>query len=371
MQSMKKYLVRISTFIPIIALWILTIFLVIYLSVNYLPWHESFPYYTDISHYGRYFATLAHFDGIHYLRLIQQGYQDIGSQAFFPVYPLVIQTLTFGYFDPLATAIFINISLVVGSLYLVGLSLPKNIVLKFALLLLSFPTSFYLLCNYTESLFIFLVLLFFNLLSRGKYLSASLVAGLASGTRLVGVFLAISLAIEMYKSRQSTWKIISLVMIALLGISSYIYYLAFRFEDPLMFVHVQTMFGAGRSGGEIILLPQVIYRYLKIFITVSPLSILYIRALWEFGLFCISLFVLYFYRRIISLPVLTFCLLCVLLPTLSGTLSSIPRYLLVIIPLLSGLTANISAKYFWGLLTFQYVMLIIVLAIFTQGIFVA
>lgn len=368
---MKRFWAKISLFLPTFFLWVITIFLVIYLSIQFLPWQPSFPYYGDISGYGRFIATFAHFDGIHYLRLIEHGYRDVGSQAFFPVYPLLIRVLTFGYFDPLLTSIVINSILVVGSLYLVSLMLPRSAFTRFVLLFLAFPTSFYLIFNYTESLFIFLLLLFFHLLSKKSYLASALVAGIASGTRLVGVFLAISLVIDMIKNKKSIFSIIGMFTISLTGLMSYMYYLNLKFGDPLMFVHVQTMFGAGRSGGDIVLLPQVIYRYIKIFFTVSPFSLLYLRAAWEFILFGLSIIVLYLYRHRISLPVMFFCILSILLPTLSGTLSSIPRYLLVIIPLLAGAVEDHINQSFWVIFSIEYAMLSIALALFVQGIFVA
>ena len=215
------------------------------------------------------------------------------------------------------------------------------------------------------------LLLFFHLLSKQSYLQGALVAGIASGTRLVGVFLAISLVIDMIKNKKSIFSIIGMFTISLTGLMSYMYYLNLKFGDPLMFVHVQTMFGAGRSGGDIVLLPQVIYRYIKIFFTVSPFSLLYLRAAWEFILFGLSIIVLYLYRHRISLPVMFFCILSILLPTLSGTLSSIPRYFLVIIPLLAGAVEDHINQSFWVIFSIEYAMLSIALALFVQGIFVA
>lgn len=368
---MKKYWAKISLFLPSFLLWVMTIFIVIYLSIRFLPWQPSFPYYGDISGYGRFIATFAHFDGIHYLRLIEHGYKDVGSQAFFPVYPLLIRVLTFGYFDPLLTAIVINSILVVGSLYLVSLTLPRSALTRFVILFLAFPTSFYLLFNYTESLFIFLLLLFFHLLSKKSYFASAVVAGIASGTRLVGVFLAFSLVIDMIKNKKNIFSILGMLVISLTGIMSYMYYLNLKFGDPLMFVHVQNMFGAGRSSGDIIMLPQVIYRYIKIFFTVSPISLLFLRAGWEFILFGLFIIVLYLYRHRISLPGMVFCILSILLPTLSGTLSSIPRYLLVIIPLLAGAVEDLQTKSFWAIFSIEYAMLNIALALFVQGIFIA
>ncbi len=46
-------------------------------------------------------------------------------------------------------------------------------------------------------------------------------------------------------------------------------YLQLVFGDWLYFWHAQPVFGAERSGGSIVLLPQVFWRYLKILSSVS------------------------------------------------------------------------------------------------------
>ena len=121
---MKKLLAKIKLISPLYILWIITILIVGIYSIHNLPFTPSFPYYSDLSaHYGRAVASFAHFNGIHYLRLIKHGYDDTGSQAFFPVYPFIIRTLTLGVFDPVYVAIIFNalcllVSLIVTTSYL-------------------------------------------------------------------------------------------------------------------------------------------------------------------------------------------------------------------------------------------------------------
>src|SRR5688572_29034439 len=35
------------------------------------------------------------FDGVHYLSIAQNGYQALGSQAFFPLFPIIVRWLSF------------------------------------------------------------------------------------------------------------------------------------------------------------------------------------------------------------------------------------------------------------------------------------
>ena len=369
---MKKLLVNLKLISPLYILWIITILIVGIYSIHNLPFTPSFPYYSDLSaHYGRAVASFAHFDGIHYLRLIKHGYDDTGSQAFFPVYPFIIRTLTLGVFDPVYVAIIFNALCLLVSLIVTTSYLTKVQAKRFLLLFLTFPASFFLLANYTESFFILLVVLFFLFLQQKKYLLSAIIAGIASGTRLVGVFLSLSLLIELVRNRQIIYRSTFLLLVSVSGLVSYMYFLFVRFGDPLMFVHVQSMFNNGRSSSDIVLLPQVIYRYLKIFLTATPFSLLYLRAVWEFVTFVLSLVALYLYRNKMNLSASIFCLSAFLLPTLSGTFSSMPRYLIVAIPLFIAISKNMTNRIFWPTIILQYGILIITVALFVQGIFIA
>lgn len=369
---MKKFLSSFRSPIVIIFIWLCTIFLAGFWSIRNIPFTPTFPYYHDLSdHYSREVASFSHFDGIHYLRIIHKGYDDTGSQAFFPLYPLLIKLLTFGYFDPLYTAIILNTVVTFVTLFLVVKNLAESVRLKFLLLFLSFPASFYLLANYTESLFIFLLVSFFVLLKNKQYAAASVIAGLASGTRLVGAFLSLSLLIELLKSRKSFGYSTALFLVSVSGALGYMCYLFIRFGDPLMFIHVQSLFSNGRSGGEIILLPQVLFRYLKILVINSPTTFPYYRSLFELFTFLLSVTALYVYRRKMNLSTLVFCLCAIILPSLSGTLSSYPRYLLAVVPLFIQISSSISLGKIWLMSIVQYVILIVSVALFVQGIFVS
>lgn len=342
------------------------------LSIKYLPFTPSFPYYHDLSSsYSRFIASFAHFDGIHYLRLIKKGYDDTGSQAFFPFYPMLVKAFTFGYLDPLYVALILNFSFTIGSLIILTQQLAQTTKIKFLLLFLSFPASFFLFMNYTESSFLFLVVLFFALLKNKKYFWASVVAGVASSTRLAGSLLSLSLLVELWEARYHLGRSLCLLFTSVLGLICYLIYLTGAFNDPLMFVHVQSLFGNSRSGGQIILLPQVIFRYLKILFINSPTTLSYFRSLYELLIFVFSLSMVFLLRQKITRSALTFCLFAILLPSLSGTLTSFPRYLLPLTPLFAGLADNTSGKVITAISLVQYVILIIAVALFVQGVFVS
>lgn len=125
-----------------------------------------------------------------------------------------------------------------------------------------------------------------------------------------------------------------IMYIAPLGLLLYMLYLYVDFSDPLYFWHAQPVFGAARTGGEIILPPQVVWRYIKILFTVSPNHYHFWTAIGEFAAFIVSCFLLVVaHKKKIRTSYLIFSWLLILVPTLTGTFSSLPRYVLLAFPM--------------------------------------
>ena len=330
----------------------------------------TFPYYHLIieqAHPTQ--AVWAHFDGTHYLKLAEHGYVDVGTQAFFPVYPLLIRTFHLTGLSYFAAGQLISLISLVLSLICLHYLFGKCARIIIGVLLL-FPTSFFLGAVYTESLFLLETLLFFLLLKQQKFFLAALIAAIASGTRLVGALLAVSLFVSIWPMLKSRKLYLLLLPIALTGLLSYMYFLWSRFHDPLAFIHVQSMFGAGRSSGEIFLLPQVFYRYFKIFLTVSPLTLVFGRAVLELAVFLAGLYYLWRVKFKIPVAVLVYLLGSLLLPTFSGSLSSLPRYALILLPWLISSAAKFNAKTTLYL-SLSFTGLLLLFSLFVRGQFVA
>lgn len=370
---MKSTLIKTVCAIGVVSVFsaLLTILGVLFFRTNSV--NPTFPYYHSLLSYVKDagYAFWGYFDGVHYLRLIENGYADIGTQAFFPLYPALISILSYltGLNAYLSATAFSLFCLALSLLFLWKLfPLEKY---RQTIFLLLFPTSFFFLSVYTESLFLLLSLVFFFLLKKEKYILASVVAALASATRLVGVFLGLVLVwrlISRYKLTRPVYVlVISLVSVS--GLLFYMYFLWSKFGDPLMFLHVQEMFGANRSGREIIILPQVMYRYLKMIFTVDPTSFLYQRIWLELIFFLGALWAWYKNLNSVGKEVSLYVILSLLLPTLTGTLSSIPRYILVLVPFL--LPPNLNKISYFLLYTFNFLLLIYLFFHFTHGTFVA
>ena len=336
---MKKFLLHPTVkILLLVSLWYAAIRGISYFVVRDFGYSAQYPYYNEIrAHLNQYDAVFAGFDGIHYLRLARGWYNGTGVQAFFPLFPAVVRGLGQFHLEPEVTSLIIDaVGLFAG---LFGLYLLWGKKAWFPILAtLVFPTSFFFASVYTESLFFGLTVLFFLSLRRQHYLFAAIFAGLASATRLTGCLLGLSLAIELlrtrrlHSSRSSLLASSILLFISESGLLGYMGYLFYKFHDPLMFFHVQSMFGAERSSGALIFLPQVLFRYAKMILTVDPHTWLYARIWAELLLFLGAGFLWLKKWRSFSLSTSTYLLGSLLLPTLTGTLSSMPRYLLVIIP---------------------------------------
>jgi Gpi18-like mannosyltransferase len=325
----------------------------------------------------------ANFDGVHYLSIASRNYLPF-EQAFFPFFPLLIRVLSFFLLgnELVASLIIVHGSLLIALVYfwkLLNIDYKPSVALWSVLFLLAFPTAFFLGSIYTESLFLALVFASLYYGRKKQFVLACLLAGLASATRVVGIFLFVPLAYELYlalpRTRRSFFSLlrhaIPLLLIPL-GLFAYMIYLAFVYHDPLLFVHVQSAFGAGRSSGQIILLPQVLWRYVKIFLTVPLSNSDYWLAWFEllsFSVIAVLLFIAY--KMKVRMSYLLFCFLVLFFPTLSGTLSSMPRYILVCFTTFLVLGKIKDTRLRSVLFAFSLVLQAILAGLFLRGYFIA
>lgn len=288
------------------------------------------------------FIPEANFDGVYYINISEYWYRGL-DQAFFPLYPILMKLVTFPTSIPPAAS---GVTVSIGMLLILLVSFSKLVKLdgygKYAiwscLFLLFFPSSFFLGAVYTESLFLALIVLSFYFARRGNMVTSAVFATLATGTRIIGIFLLPALLFEAYLQLKEGHKKVKfksfikkswILLLTPLGLVSYMAFLWYKYADPLLFVHIQPAFGAGRSGGEIVLLPQVLYRYMKIIASVSYSNLTFIISVAELLMLIVSSILLYLSLKAgIRKSYILFSVFALFFPTLSGTLSSIPRYAL-------------------------------------------
>ena len=375
--------------------WLATVFLIWRLGLEVGVWLGG-KFLPQKGYLGP--SVWANFDGIHYLWIAQNGY-GLYQQAFFPLYPWLIRWLAGFIHNYLFSGLAISHLSFFASLYLLYRLLlfdfSEKFVRRVIILLLLFPTSFFFASFYSESLFFFLMIAAFYFARKGKWLVAGIFGALASATRVVGIFLLPALLVEWWEQKKIQnpkarfagflrntkiqndnlkFRILQVFSIFLtpLGLIFYMRYLAVHWGDPLLFAHVQEHFGAQRTSEKIILLYQVFWRYFKMILTTKadPLYfVVWLELLTALGFLAL---LIWGYFQKIRLSWLIFGILAYLLPTLSGTFSSLPRYVLVIFPGFVGL-GLLTEKYRWGKILYLIfaILLLISTAFFTRGYWLA
>lgn len=383
--------------------WRVSIFVISFLGSKFFTYTPTFPY-SDIflkpSGLPEYIWTFGNFDGVHYLNIALHGYNAQFTQAFFPVYPLVIRFLNIIFpFSPIITALsisFIFFVLTTIMFYkLLRLDYDHKISLWAIGFMLTFPTAVYFGSIYTESLFLFLVLSSLYFARKDRWFFAIFFAAISTATRIVGIALLPALLLEWYFLYKD--KSIVLIMIrnyffnkkklytkkikigkaeivflscffSLSGLFLYMGYLQKEYHDSMYFWHAQGVFGAQRSGSAFILLPQVIVRYFRILTTVSPNLEIYWVAFNEvlMSLMTIVILLISFFKKI-RLSYIIFSLIAFIMPTFTGTLSSMPRYIMILFPIyiVLALTKNRYVK--WLMIYLSSILLFIFTILFTRG----
>jgi len=361
--------------------WRLSLVLITLVGIELFPLREGFLGGGTLNYLKNpLFWSWANFDGVHYLIIAKQGYYQY-QQAFFPFYPFLVRFVALIFKNYLFSGLLVShlslLAAIVLFYRLVRLDFEDKIAKRSIIYLLIFPTAFFLGSVYTESLFLALVLATFFSARKGNWVLAGLFGALASATRLVGVFLFPALIVEWYlaktRNKKQKTRTVLPIFIILSGLLVYMWYLQKTVGDPLYFIHVQPFFGAQRTGGKLILLYQVFWRYLKMLITVQKWTPTYFAVILETisGAMFLLLIVFAYLRRWYSY--LVFMAFAYLAPTLTGTLSSMPRYVLVLFPGFIIL-AELEEKYRWLRILYPAIAVlftIISVLFFTRGFWVA
>lgn len=380
----------IGSLIGALILWRLGLFIISWWADAQLSYTPSFPYAAELlvqPALPSWLTKWASFDGVHYLTIMQRGYLGTGLiQAFFPVFPLTVWLLagTPSISSLITTGLLLNFVLAIYLAWIAHRLLRLDVADEAArwgvVSLFVFPTSFFLAALYSETLYLALSLTALYWIRKHQWWGAAGLIMVAGATRITGVFLILALLAEWATSlnwqaaklgRQLP-KMLIIVGLASLGLVGYMAYLWWQFNDPLYFLHVQAEFGAGRSE-SLITYPQVIWRYLKMLATVRPFDWKYYAIVGEFLAGVLPLLALFRWGRGLRLSYLMYGLACFLLPTLTGTFSSMPRYVLVVWPVFLGLAvwSKSHRTSFILYLIFSSLLLIINTVLFIQGIWIA
>ncbi|MFZ3069214.1 MAG: mannosyltransferase family protein [Microgenomates group bacterium] len=367
-----------------VVVWRLLIFAVAVAAMFILPARPRFTNLTPTASTGDLLTMWSNFDGLHFLSIAEYRYDYPGktdmSYAFFPVYPWLIGTLNiFGSY--IISGLFLSHLFFIAALFflyrLVLLDEKPRIAKSTIFLVLLFPTSVFFGSVYSESLFLLLAVLSFYFVRKKYFLLACLAAMIASATRITGIFLWPAIAYEFWLTYGKSLKRSlnpSAIWLALppLGLLSYMRFQLEKVGDPLFFAHIQSVF-TGRSTDKLILVHQVFYRYFRMLFLTDPASSVYFTVVLEFLSASLILGVLILSIRRIRFSYWFFILLSFVLPSLSGTFMSVPRYALVLFPVFIFLAKFLDRLH--PFVRYAYYVLCIILSIlsvafFTRGYFI-
>lgn len=344
-----------------VALIKVTLLLVVYLSIELL--HPSLfrkQAYRENFHWppGARPTVESHFktwDGQHYLFLAEFGYKKgMPSTAFYPLWPLLVRigALPLGGNFLLSALLLGNLFSLLGFLFLhaiVKSDHGERIADASTLLLLVFPGSLFLLFPYTESLFLFLGVLFFYFLRRENLWAAGIVAFLLPLTRAVGVFIALPFAYELFlryrreKNRPLSLNLRDLGLLSLpaFGWATYFLVLYLTTGNAFEGFGAQDGYIAKRSVANLVDLKLLLTNFLD----VGSLHGFLDSAIDRFW-FVLLLAVLYPIWRL-DRGYFFFCLGTGILPAMTGSFLSYTRFFLLVFPVfivLGKLLANEKAR---------------------------
>jgi hypothetical protein len=189
-------------------------------------------------------------DGPQYLLIAQQGYAASGDQrlalAFFPLYPWLVRLTTIVVRDAVLSAFLVaTVASVVAGVALARLfaiDYPRHLARRAAWFLFIFPTSFFMHIDYSESLFLALVLTSFLAARRERWFQAGLLGALAALARPNGIVMLPALGAdalwELWATRRFDWR---WLWVGLVPVGFAVYLLVnYRITgDPLAFLSVQ------------------------------------------------------------------------------------------------------------------------------------
>jgi hypothetical protein len=191
------------------------------------------------------FRTFAQWDSQWFLHVVRHGYDSVQSAIFFPVYPLVVRGLAIGVRSDLVAAVLV--SLVAAG---IGLVLVERIGQPLlgarqardgAILLALFPMAFVFTAPQSDGLFLGLVAAAFFCAQKQRIVTAGVLAGLAVGTRLLGLALLPALVILLWPRERTLRGFVRLwPLLAIPGsLLGYSFYLHRHFGDWFAYQHAQ------------------------------------------------------------------------------------------------------------------------------------
>ncbi len=417
--------------------WRLLLFVPVFLATLFLPFREN-SLYTTLWQYTEKYPIVeneftypwSNFDGVHYLAIASKWYTDEGR--FLPFFPVVIGVVAapLSFIWPILpygpatfwAGVLVSTVATILALYftakLLHLDYKTKTVELTLFLLLTSPVAFFFACIYSEGLFLLLSVFALYFARQKKWFFAAVTAMFLSVTRLSGILIVFPLLWEYYvleirqtklssffhqlvsyvvpkKIAKKSWpqqlkniwlKYAKLMWFAFIPtlLLFYGWFNYLKWGDFLYFVHAHGLLGNSREVSGLVFPLVTVYRYIKIFLTVSATQYEFWIALLEFGALVYAIVSIFLaWKMKVRTSYLVFSVAMISLPLFSGTLSGFPRYILPIFPFFlaqrllfeklqkNKVTANLGKFAFATIVIFSLLLQALLLALFARGYYVS
>jgi Gpi18-like mannosyltransferase len=191
----------------------------------------------------------AKWDTVWYVIIADSGYEaDSRAAAFFPLYPLTVRVVrTVLFMDTFPAAMLVSAVSTLVALILVHRFVTEAVdsahARRTTWYLLAFPTGFYLMAAYNESMFIALLVGSLYCMRRGHWWTAGVLAGFSGATRMIGVVLGLAFVYEYLRQRGFSLRKVRFDALAVtlvpVGLALYMLYLWNTFGDAMYFNEAQ------------------------------------------------------------------------------------------------------------------------------------
>ncbi len=338
----------------------------------------------------RLFDPWAHWDGVWFVRIAADGYRaHPSSEAFFPLYPLVLRTL-----EPLTAHNYVIAGVVASvTCYAAAMAVLYRLtndefgapVASWTVVFISvFPMALFFQAVYSESLFLLLTVSSFAAARRGRWALAGVAGLLAALTRNTGLLLLMPLLVMWWgqrggrvprlpggprlapplPARRPSRRSLAWLLLVPSGLVLYSGYLWRQFHRPFEFSQAQSAWGRSLAWPTtsvwrgFVLAAKTVYWLVESaahaalgWPTVASAPHLWLADLPEFLAVVFGVWLLTVcWRRLpaaYTIYALAACLFPLFFPEASEPLASYPRFLLVNFPLFIALALHLYASRRW------------------------
>jgi len=190
----------------------------------------------------------SHWDAPHFMSVVRDGYVATGRRAlwivFPPAYPFLVKAVALVLRSPIVSALvvsFVASVLAAWFLYrLVRIDADHEQAWRAVVLLFAFPTAYFLAAPYTESLYLLAATAAMYYARTDRYPRAGIAGAVATATRIPGIVIAPSLAIEALTSGSKLVKKLFWCAVTGAGTAIFLGVNWIVHRNPLYFLKVES-----------------------------------------------------------------------------------------------------------------------------------